>query len=234
MSIIWANDPALTFRRLVIFVFSCLGVLAVVRHFRFEDLIRFTFLSTSIYLLIGVAVEICVRQVSPFYGHVSVCWDFPSQLPGANCTLLLLTAIYLAKVVKRGTLFYHAVSSDWLYLSGPHQIQDFPRLRHMRTTRVLVLGLVCIPKMAAGFGAGWCGTLILFFFSDTIISHNWKLASLGREGADIKTFTGRIPLWEECLKYFYKQPFLGYGYQAFWSHKHVDAISLPHRLVAVC
>jgi O-antigen ligase len=225
MSIIWANDYALTFRRLVIFAFSCLGALAVVRRFRFEDLIRFTFLSTSIYLLIGLAVEITHGRFHPFTAEYRFAGTFHPNYQGLNCTLLLLTAIFLAKKAKGSTLFYYVAA-----LTG----FGFLFITKSRTSLVCAICALLLywfmvssafRKWQLVLGAGWCGSLILLLYGDTIISHNWKPDFPGRESADIETLTGRIPLWEECLKYFIKQPLLGYGYNGFWTPKHADAIS---------
>ena len=225
VSILWASDPALTFRRLVILVLSCLGVLAVVRRFRFEDLIRFTFLSTSIYLLIGLAVEITYGRFHPFSATYRFAGTFHPNYQGLNCTLLLLAAIFLAKTVKRGALFYHATAlTGFIFLV-------FTKSRTSLGCAICALllywflTLSASRKLLMAFGAGWCVSLILLLYSDVILLHNWEILSFGREGADIKTFTGRIPLWEECLKHFIEQPLLGYGYQGFWTPKHVDAIS---------
>lgn len=225
ISIIWADAPALTLKRLGIFIFSCLGALAVVRRFRFEDLIRFAFLSTSIYLLIGVAVEVTYGRFHPFIATYRFAGTFHPNYQGLNCTLLILTAIFLAGQAKHGALFYHAAA-----LSG----FVFLVLTKSRTSLGCAIGALLVywflvlsasRKWLLALGAGWCGSLILLLYSDTIITHNWKLISLGREGADINSLTGRIPLWEACLEYFIKQPLLGYGYQGFWTPKHVDAIS---------
>lgn len=225
VSIIWASDPALTFRRLVVFVLSCLGVLAVVRRFRFEDIIRFTFLSTSIYLLIGVAVEITYGRFHPITATYRFAGTFHPNYQGLNCTLLLLSAIFLAKAVKRGTLFYHAAALMGFFFLVLTKSRTSLGCAICALFVYWFLILSAFRKWQLAFGAGWFGSLILLLYSDTIISHNLKLASIGREGADIKSLTGRIPLWEECLKYFTKQPLLGYGYQGFWTPKHVNAIS---------
>ena len=225
LSIIWANDPGLTFRRLVIFAFLCLGALAVVRHFPFEDLIRFTFLSGSIYLVIGFAVEIAHGRFHPFDTAYRFAGTFHPNYQGLNCALLLLSAIFLAKAEKRGTLFYYSAAlSGFIFLV----------LTKSRTSLIcaicalLLYWLLVLPasrKWHLALGVGWFGSLLLFLFSNVSDSRPWKLISLGREGAEIRNLTGRIPLWEECLKYFIKEPLLGYGYQGFWTPKRIDAIS---------
>jgi O-antigen ligase len=39
------------------------------------------------------------------------------------------------------------------------------------------------------------------------------------------TITGRIPLWEQLLPYIAKHPIQGYGYDGFWTSRHIAEIS---------
>lgn len=48
---------------------------------------------------------------------------------------------------------------------------------------------------------------------------------LGRSGPTTDTLTGRIPVWKDCLEYVSKRPFLGYGYNSFWTPSHIREIS---------
>ncbi|MFO0941378.1 MAG: O-antigen ligase family protein [Pirellulales bacterium] len=38
----------------------------------------------------------------------------------------------------------------------------------------------------------------------------------------IGSLTGRIPLWEEILKHWQREPMLGYGYGGYWTTKRVE------------
>ena len=61
------------------------------------------------------------------------------------------------------------------------------------------------------------------------IANNAKhYAALGRDSsaeASFDTLTGRIPLWEECLRLASKKPMLGYGYNMFLSPSNLLNIS---------
>ena len=43
--------------------------------------------------------------------------------------------------------------------------------------------------------------------------------------ATFDTLTGRIPLWQECIRYSRKRPLFGYGYNAFSSPSNLLGIS---------
>jgi O-antigen ligase len=50
-------------------------------------------------------------------------------------------------------------------------------------------------------------------------------SAVGREPENIATFTGRFPLWRECLGYVGESPIFGHGYEAFWTTDREQDIS---------
>jgi len=48
---------------------------------------------------------------------------------------------------------------------------------------------------------------------------------LGREDPSVGALTSRIALWKECLEYISKRPFIGYGYNSFWTPRNIREIS---------
>ena len=47
---------------------------------------------------------------------------------------------------------------------------------------------------------------------------------LGRQ-EETKSLTGRVPIWLELTNYARARPLQGYGYEAFWTAKHIEAVS---------
>jgi O-antigen ligase len=65
---------------------------------------------------------------------------------------------------------------------------------------------------------GVMGILIAVFLISEISAVIVPFANfLGRDPDSVIELTGRIPLWEECLKYVADRPFLGHGFRAFWT-----------------
>ena len=51
-----------------------------------------------------------------------------------------------------------------------------------------------------------------------------QFVMLGRaEGSE--QLTGRLPIWLELGNYIQARPWQGYGYEAFWNIKHIEAVS---------
>ncbi|MCD4726971.1 MAG: O-antigen ligase family protein [Pirellulales bacterium] len=51
-----------------------------------------------------------------------------------------------------------------------------------------------------------------------------EIVMLGRQEESAK-LTGRIPIWKELLGYVGARPLHGYGYEAFWTEKHIEEVS---------
>lgn len=57
--------------------------------------------------------------------------------------------------------------------------------------------------------------IIIFFISSPNLNN---ILSSIRIGSKDLTFTGRNNIWYYAIKYIFKKPFLGYGYEAFWEN----------------
>ena len=66
ISIVWAEDIALTLRKLVVLAMFCLGALAISKSFSLRDIIFFLLLCAGFYLLIGIVAEIANDTFRPF------------------------------------------------------------------------------------------------------------------------------------------------------------------------
>jgi O-antigen ligase len=82
-------------------------------------------------------------------------------------------------------------------------------------------------KIALGLGLG----LSLAFCVHLLVIGNAlfpKLKSavmLGRDDSTADSFNGRLGVWEECLYYIDQRPIFGYGYDGFWTQRHITEIS---------
>jgi O-antigen ligase len=84
----------------------------------------------------------------------------------------------------------------------------------------LYAGVVCVAAYALGAVLALGGTPALGSMGDTLFAYG----TLDAGGSDLATLTGRTPLWEELGRYFAAQPWLGYGFGAFWNPEFMPAI----------
>ena len=105
-SLVWAEDIALTFRKLIVLAMLCLGALAVSKRFSLRDIIWFAFFSTSLYLIIGIIAEIALGTFHPFFVSYRFAGTLHPNSQGINCIVLLLAAVCLAGSTMRGHKFF--------------------------------------------------------------------------------------------------------------------------------
>ena len=227
LSIAWADDISLTFRRLVVLSMLCLGVLAVSKNFSLRDIIWFTVFSTILYLIIGLSVEIFLGTFRPFAQGYRFTGTLNPNMQALNCALLFLSGVATAQKAKRGYKFFLAcaltlIGLGFLILTGSRTafacvIFSFISYWVMVSSRV--------SKLAFVLCLGFTFCLLLLFAGETFYPTLRQVILLGRESYTTYSLSGRIPLWKELLEYVAMNPFHGYGYQCFWNPRHIHEIS---------
>jgi len=228
-SLAWTDDAELTLRRLVAFVMLCVGAIAVVKFFSVRDVIWFVFFSTGLYVAVGLSAELALGTFQPLVSDYRFAGTFSWNMQGINCALLLLSAIFLKDDAKRGRKLFFAVGLLAL---------AFLILTKSRTSlscAILVILLYCgvvtpsSRKLVVVLCVGIAFCLGFLFAGGTLFPAFQEAMSANRDvgsaSGSMLWLTGRVPLWQDCLTYIEKRPFLGYGYGGFWTPSRVDQIS---------
>ncbi len=227
LSVAWADDAAFTLRRLGTPLMLCLGTLAVCKHFSLRDIILWVFFATASFLLIGIACEIGLGTFRPWVPGYRFAGTLSPNHQGINCVLFLLTGIAAGRVAKCGRWFFIVcvfVGLVFIVLTGSRTAFG-SGIAALLVYWVLVLSRS--PKLAWLLGlsiaAGVC--LLVLFVENDFFTGLWQGVLLGRTDSDMSSFTGRIPLWKECLDYAARRPLGGYGYNSFFTPTHIAKIS---------
>ena len=224
LSLTWSDDPAISFRRLVLLAMLCLGAFAVSQRFSLHDIVLWVFISSIIYLHIGLVAEVVLGRFHP----LSVGYRFAGTLhpnsQGINCALLFFASFFLLRNEKRLRWFYIAIVCEsfiFLFLTKSRTSLGFallaPLLYWFMTLSLSRKGAVILCVIFV--------SCILLLFGSFVFPTFEHAITLGREDANTITLTGRIPLWNEMLGYIFKRPIQGYGYDCFWTSHHVAEIA---------
>jgi len=225
LSLAWANDTALTLRRLVILAMLSLGAIAVAERFSIRQIMLLFFFCCGVFLVVGIFAEIALGAFHPFQTGYRFCGTNDPNVGSWGLATLFLTAVALASTTDRCRAILWAMAFIAL---------AFLLLSRTRTTFaavVLALGsywfLISSRSRKAAFvlALSWVVCLLFLLLGDQLISGAWQVILLGRDGSGTATLTGRIPVWERCFLYVAKSPLLGYGYNGFWTPQHVIEIS---------
>ena len=228
-SIAWADDVALTFRRLVLLAILCVGALYLAKRLSVRDIILMTFSITAAYFFISITAEIVLGTIqvsfAPEYRFAGV---FHPIYQGINCSLLLLASVALMKGTKRRRGFFLAiavVAFIFLLLTKsriPFASAMLALLFYWSSVLSRLRKFTLVLRVSMTF------CLLILLVGDALFPSLQQVVLLGREDQSTYTLTGRIPLWKECLSYIAKRPFIGYGYGGFWTPKHIYEISVSH------
>ncbi len=224
LSLVWADDPWLTLKRVVIFAILAFGALGVVNRATLEQIVWVVFWSSLLYLLVGLGSEIMHGTFDPFGAHYRFAGMFHPNYQGLNCSLLILSALCLASMGHSKSILAAIVCLGLAFLLLTKSRTALGSL----VVALLVFGWLVWSferKLLLLIAGGWVGSLLFFLYQDLILARFWKIFLLGRDISHLKTLTGRVPLWEAALDYVFARPLTGYGYQGFWTSDHTGQIA---------
>ncbi|MFC1817598.1 O-antigen ligase family protein [Thermodesulfobacteriota bacterium] len=228
LSITWSTDPKFTLKRVGILLFLCLGALYFAERYSLQEIIALFIFICAVAVLFGLFESLRFYSFRPFVGS----WRFGGNLhpiaQGWHLGLLLLSVFVLSKTTEQNRAVYLGIT--------------FVAFLLLILTRSRVALVSCImgsvvywfmvstkryqgPLLFLVIISGVCS--IYFLLGSEFTGFGEKVVMLGR-GQDIsttKTFTGRLPLWENLMQVVNERPFLGFGYDSFISSKNLPLIT---------
>lgn len=224
-SVLWSIEPGLSIRRLAVFGIFCIAASTLASRFPADFLPACVLAITSLYLAVGVGVEITSGTFHPLSGDFRFAGTVHPNVQGVNCSLMAIAAAALAAhPTGKRTPFLAAVLAALVFLF----------LTKSRTSLFCLLVTLSAfilfesPKMwilAVLWVLAMCAGVFYFFLGDDLVSTVKAGLLMGRPAHDIGTFTGRTPIWEESLNYIGSRPLLGYGFSSFWTPRHIHLFS---------
>ncbi len=213
----WSTDVALSSKAAVRLLLMCLGALAVSRQLTIRQLAHITCYITATTLAVSLLAEVYWGTFAP----LSTLWRLSGVMhpisQGWNCGLLSISALYVSSGCSGAKRLG--------YQSGMFVGLCFLALTKSRmafAATLLTMGMyhlwnsTLLQRLAVLAAVGTVVCLALLMMGSRVQHY----AAFGREAdteASFGTLTGRIPLWEECLRSLQKRPLCGYGYNAFLS-----------------
>jgi O-antigen ligase len=175
-------------------------------------------------LLAGVANEVVLGVWHPLDPDYRFSGTLHPNEQGFSCVVLALAALAAGKSQPRPlrralrAVFVGAVV--------------FLLLTRSRTAMAcLVMGLACQAwltwstrrKIVVGYVACVAACVGALVSQGALFEK--VFAVLSRNGDGLDTLTGRVPLWDELMRYVAARPLAGYGFESFWTTARIDRIS---------
>jgi len=238
LSLLWSVDPGLTFKRYIEMLLVVIGSVGLGLGFYGE--IRHGTQVLAAHLVIASCMSIVVLWISiGLHGGpdlLNPAWSAKSFGVGTPIIYPIafgvFASIWLAfrGVRWRQMLLLAAVSIICLIAIKGRFILAFtvvlaallPLLELRIGWRRLAIyaGAGGLVAYALGIVAALGGSPALGSIGDTLFAYG----TLDGGDSGLVTLTGRTPLWDELGRYFAAQPWLGYGFGAFWNPEFMPAI----------
>jgi O-antigen ligase len=223
-SVLWSDEPMFTVRRVVALAMVGLAAFAY-RSMPGEEFLRLVFFTTLAGLAFGLAKEGALGSFHPWDPEYRFKGTLPHpNIQGWNCALVFLSGLSLVHALRRwrpalvlvfplAGLFLTRSRTSVAALLGAALFYAFLSL--LRTRPLVLAAALCLAATA-------------------VVSAVWIVqtspgvedaAKLGREDSNVTTLEGRTEIWEEALVYVRARPWLGYGYDSFWSAKQIEEFS---------
>jgi O-antigen ligase len=224
-SVLWAEVPAISFRRWAALALVFAAIAGALRQLDGEHVVELTILAAGTWLGVGLLVELGNGTLRPFSANYRFFGLFHANLTGQLCALLVLAALSLPVDRWRPGLRNGLVAAGLVLLV-------LTKSRSAAAGAVVALGarwlLTARPSRAltAVIVALWLGCFAALAGGDDAGAAAERAVLMGRAGgADAKSLSGRIPLWEELLHEVAERPLLGHGFGSYWTAENVERIS---------
>ena len=225
-SLLWAADPGITGRRAVVFLIIAFAAFCFAQAWTLRDLLYFSLFANATSLILGLGGAIARGQFHPFDPGYRFSGFANPNLHGIEAACLIIACAGALRLGgRRGPLY-----ALLLY-----------------ATAILLLSRSRTAVAALVLAAGFCGALAIrrsrlvavalvvagiafaaVVFAPDILTGAHHAILLGRSAAaeDPTTLSGRTLLWNDLLDYAGDHPWLGYGFDSFWTPDHIAEISV--------
>jgi exopolysaccharide production protein ExoQ len=223
LSLLWADDAALTSKRLVTFTMLSLGAVAFAHRFSLRGVVLWTFFATSLYLVVGVCAEIALGTFHPFASGYRFAGTLHPNHQGINCALLVLSGIATGEIEKHKRRVYRACAGvGFIFLMLTASRTAFAC--ELLALAVYFL-MVCSKRARITVAFAVLGLAIVLLPLLSGIEDVKSAFMLGRTNSSTESFNGRGFIWDSLGPYIDQRPLLGYGYGGFWDPHHIEQLT---------
>lgn len=228
VSVVWAQDQGMCLRRMFALACYVTGALGIGLRFSLRDLCKIAVVCTLSCVLIGILAEIRLGAFRPWSGD----YRFSGSLhPNSQ-------AMYLATLCASSLcLSFDQPRRRWTYASLCAFGLLMVFLTKSRTSLACVSGSVLLGlliqlgsrwRMAIPFTIAWVLSGVVFLGFSTSADFERKFANamnLGRQEEGGEALNGRSVIWPIVWEYIERRPWLGYGYESFWTPQIIENVS---------
>lgn len=233
MSMMWSVEPGLSIRRIGHLYLAIAGAFGVATLLTRQETIWTIVFSMTILALLGIVAELSHGVFNPLRSNYRFCGIGHPNETALFAAVSVLAARVAMMILPTRDQAKWIVSPQWIALGFMLFGIFIVLITKSRTTAAslilaaflvqLVLSKSTSALMLFSTSMSACAFvgLMLSMASTSTVNTVFGIAAIGRS-SHIGTLTGRLPLWEEILKGYSREPVFGFGYGAYWTTKRVE------------
>ena len=225
-SVTWAVDHQLVMRRIVVLVILCVSAFSTSLNISLRQLSSVVLWTSLLVLILGIFSELSAGVFSLSFEGYRFAGTIHPNSQARNCAILFFAATVMAKseIGMRRFLYRSVMLTALLFLL-------FTKSRATFVATIIALIILKIHTSSRSRNVAYVYILVLLFciglliLSDAFFPLLGTGLLLGREEEQFSQLSGRLGLWTVCIDFVKARPFVGYGFQGFWTEDRVRVIS---------
>ena len=220
LSLIWAEDPNASIKRLVAYLFMVTGATGITLLWSRKQILQFMSLFGAAGVTFGLVVEILLRTFKPWVSDYRFAGTEHENVQGFCCMQFAMASLAASdadpqhKNIFRGLAVYGAAFMLLTKCRSCLLGLGVALLLYVLLTRPLVTKIWVSATLLTGG--------LVLYMTDILTP---LLGFVSRNGEGLDDLTGRAPVWELAHTFISRRPLTGYGYQSFWTASHIDDFS---------
>jgi O-antigen ligase len=227
MSFVWSDDAGMSARRLVTLVCCTIAAAGVARAFSQTEICWLALAITGTFVVAGVLSELLLGTFRPWAAGYRFAGTVHPNTQGAQLATLCFATLALMPTCSgsRGWLrLVFGAGLLMLVLTKSRGACAATLLAIGSTQLIKVRAAATIPTAAVAACVAGLAVWVLWVLGIDPINDFREVLLLGRE-EEAETLTGRSVIWPEVVRFVSERPWLGYGYESFWTAGRIDEIS---------
>jgi O-antigen ligase len=226
-SFLWSDDPGMCLRRLSVLGCCAVAAAGIARSHSLREQCWLVLGTIGSLALIGMLAELRLGTFRPWAGDYRFAGTVHPNTQGPALATLCLAALGLIRGSSRGRFWL------WAVLGAALVLLLLTKSRTTTAAIILSAGLVLLAQTsfkaqaitgsAAILAAGWLMWLVVAAGYDPLT--DFRDAILLGRAEEAGTLSGRAFIWPEVLYFVNQRPWLGYGFESFWTPARIDIIS---------
>jgi len=232
VSVTWSADASITGKRLVVFAIDAFMAFTIASTLSMMEMALLGFFATAGVALIALYVEtIKLAELAPFDPNYRFMGVTTANYMAMSLVVCVFCALTLLEHKRRWAL--------WLVPSTVLALTLLVLTRSRVSTIIVILMLVImLNKLARDFFTPHVRAMVLIAVLAVVLPVGIYFVGRSGTGAAQMAFmmgrndtqntsnlSNRAPLWSELMESVERNPWLGVGYDAFWTPARVESVS---------